>query len=111
MAGNRNIGEKVDIWRWPSQNYGIVLGDTNARFPLWNENVPNRMPTNSGSVFKNWMASKNISQLNNGSPTYFSRKTDKGAVSGISFLHSSLLDKSTWKAINDLGPSANHYQV
>ena len=54
-----NLGEELDVWRWPSKNYNIVVGDTNAHPPLWNENVPNGNANKHGSAFDDWMASKN----------------------------------------------------
>ena len=100
--GNLSEGD-FDVRRWPSNNYDMVLGDTNAHSPLWDNNMRNGVADKRGLIFEDWIADTNMAQLNEGLPTHVNRKTGKGSAPDTSFVHSSMLDRCTWKTVNDFG--------
>ena len=88
---------------WPSKNHDMILGDFNAHSPLWDDSRKNSTPDVRGRKIEDWLANSDMACVNTGEPTHVSRSTGTESAPDISFVHSSLLDKVTWKTLSQLG--------
>ena len=95
-ASSSNVGMN----KWPSKSCDIILGDINAHSVLWDKTLN---PDRRGDDFEDWLAANDMHCLNNGDPTRHNRSTDTDSVPDVSIVHSSRLDKFTWKIVDDLG--------
>ena len=89
--------------KWPSENQDILLGDFNAHSLLWDDNTRNGTTDIRGRKIEDWLTETDMSCLNTGKPTAVNRSTGKPSAPDISFIHSALLDKITWKTLDQLG--------
>ena len=88
---------------WPSKNHDILLGDFNAHSLIWDDTNRNNNTDTRGKKIEDWLSETEMSCLNAGTPTYVNRSTGKQSAPYTSFIHSSLLDKVTWKSLDQLG--------
>ena len=91
------IDGEFDPRRWPCREYDIIAGDTNAHSQLWDDSVSSGVADKRGKVLENWLAVKNMTHINHGSPTHTA-----GTAPDTSFVSPGLLDKTEWKTVNEL---------
>ena len=95
--------EHISTDNWPSKNHVLILGDFNAHSLLWDDNTRDGTPDRRGKKIEDWLAETGMACINSGEPTFVSRSNGRETAPDISLLHSSLLDKVTWKTSNKLG--------
>ena len=61
------------------------------------------MADRRGEKIEDWLAENNMACINTGEATHVSRSTGKEGAPDTSFIHSSLLDKVSWKTTNKMG--------
>ena len=88
---------------WPSKEYDMILGDVNAHSLLWDNNTSNGTSDTRAEKIEDWLASSGMACLNDGKRTHFNRSTGGEAAPDTSFVHSSLLDKVSWRTTKKLG--------
>ena len=99
-----------DVRRWPTKEYDIILGDTNAHSLLWDDNWEKPEADERGRVLENWCATHNMTAINDGRATRRSRNAaGKGTALDQAFVHSSRVDKFTWQVLDDL--SSDHKPI
>lgn len=89
--------------KWPNKRCDLILGDVNAHSPLWSNELENGQSDARGEIIENWMAANDMACINDGSTTRTNRATGTESTPDTAFAHSSLLDKLSWKVINELG--------
>ena len=88
---------------WPKREYDILLGDINAHSTIWDDIARNDVTDRRGEKIEDWLAENNMACINTGEATHVSRSTGKEGTPDTSFIHSSLLDKVSWKTTNKMG--------
>ena len=83
----------------------LLLGDMNAKHPLWNEN-----PNDKGELFFNLIQSNNISLLNSQSPTHFHIQTGTYSTIDLSICSSDCILDFSHKVMENLHGS-DHYPI
>ena len=91
------IDGEFDPRRWQCREFDIIVGDTNAHSQLWDDSVSSGVADKRGKVLENWLAVKNMTHINHGSPTH-----KAGTAPDTSFVSPGLLDKTEWKTVNEL---------
>lgn len=84
----------------------ILLGDFNAKHPLWGDNNINRL----GRTIENMTINHNISILNNGSPTHLHIQTDTLHAIDLSICSSDFINELDWSVLDDLYGS-DHFPI
>ena len=79
------------------------MGDINAHSTIWDDNARNGVTDRRGEKIEDWLAENNMACINTGEATHISRSTGKEGTPDTSFIHSSLLDKVSWKTTNKMG--------
>ena len=103
------VSDGFDVRRWPTKEYDVILGDTNAHSLLWDDSWEKPDADERGRVIENWCASNNMAPINDGKPTRKCRKDGKGTAPDQAFVHASKLDKFTWEVVDDL--SSDHSPI
>ena len=78
------------------------MGDINAHSTIWDDNARNGVTDRRGEKIEDWLAENNMACINTGEATHISRSTGKEGTPDTSFIHSSLLDKVSWKTTNKI---------
>ena len=65
---------------------------------MWDDSVSSGVADKRGKVLENWLAVKNMTHINHGTPTHTA-----GTAPDTSFVSPGLLDKMEWKTVNELG--------
>ena len=92
----------VKTHKWPCKPFDCVLGDFNAHSPLWGKDCDDGDAR--GHDIEEWMATSGMLPLNDLSVTRNSRSANSSDTApDISIVHSSLIDKFSWKTDDDLG--------
>ena len=102
-SSNPGMISNVKTHKWPRKEYDIVLGDINAHSILWDNSA---RPDERGAEVEEWLAEHDMHCLNSGEPTQYSKGKDQYSSPDVSMVHSSRLDKFTWKVLDELG--SNH---
>ena len=61
------------------------------------------LPTEEGKKIEDWVADTGMASLNTGEATHTNRSTGKLTAPDITFVHSSMMDKLSWRTLNMLG--------
>ena len=88
---------------WPCKEYDMILGDVNAHSLLWDNNTKNGTSDRRAEKIENWLASTGMACINDGTPTHVHRSTGRESAPDTTFVHSSLLDKVSWRTTKKLG--------
>ena len=99
VTSNPTAAPYVTPNAWPNKDYDIILGDINAHSILWDSKVS---PDDRGEAVEEWLANNSMHVLNTGESTRYSRNTDSDSAPDVSIVHTSRLDKFTWKVVQDL---------
>lgn len=92
-----------DVRRWPTKEFDIILGDTNAHSLLWDDSWDKPEADERGRVLENWCATYNMTAINDGKATRRSRNAEgKGTAPDQAFVHASKMDRFTWEVVDDL---------
>ena len=91
--------------KWMSTSYDCLFGDFNAKSEVWDNQVAegNIQTDDRGELIEEWLSSTNMICLNNGSRTRTDRNDGTDSAPDISFVHSSLAEKFTWRVEDQLG--------
>ena len=100
---NTVVEDSISPENWSCKEGDIILGDVNAHSLLWDENTRDDRTDKRAEKIESWLADHDMACVNDGQPTHVHRTSGKESAPDITFVHSSLLDKVTWKSINDLG--------
>ena len=84
----------------------LLLGDFNARSPLWGDTVQNQ----KGKLIESLVSQHSISILNNGSPTHFHNQTNSLSCIDLSLCSSEAVPDFEWNVSNDLYNS-DHFPI
>jgi len=109
MTANANKKTDITTTRWMCTEYDCLFGDFNAHSEIWDDRMAETASgaDSRGELIENWVASTNMISINDGSPTRTNRSArndnDDDTTPDISFVHSSLMDKFSWKVENELG--------
>ena len=103
------VSNCFDVRRWPTKEYDVILGDTNAHSLLWDDSWDKPNADERGRVIENWCATHNMTPINDGKPTRRCRKSGKGTAPDQAFVHASKLDRFTWEIVDDL--SSDHSPI
>ena len=76
------------------------MGDINAHSSLWDKQANQ---DTRGDAVENWLAINDMSCLNDGTPTRYSKSVDSISTPDVSLVSSSLIDKCAWRVIDALG--------
>jgi hypothetical protein len=102
-SSNPEMISNIKPDKWPRKEFDIVLGDINAHSTLWDHSAK---PDSRGDLVEEWLAEHDMHCLNSGEPTQYSKANDSYSAPDVSMVHSSRLDKFTWKIVDELG--SNH---
>ena len=94
--------EMSAVGKWPCMEYDMILCDANAHSLFWDENCKNGKSDSRGEILETWFGNR-MTPLNDGKPTHMHRSTGTMSTPDISLVHSSMLDKTTWRMLNELG--------
>ena len=95
--------DAITTENWPCKGNDIVLGDFNAHSSLWDDNTKNGISDRRARKIEDWLAETGMASLNTGEATHVSRSTGTLSAPDITFAHSSMMDKLSWKTLNVLG--------
>ena len=84
----------------------LLLGDFNARSPLWGDSVTNA----KGRVIETLLLHNPYSILNTDAPTHFHTQTDSLSCIDLSLCSSDIIGNIQWTALDDLYNS-DHYPI
>jgi ribonuclease HI/exonuclease III len=102
----RERRSEVTLDRWPSGVDDIIVGDINAHSVLWDKTLEekerNDEGTKRGGLVEEWMADKDMMTANDRNPTLNSTSGTSSAPD-LSIVHTSKLDKFSWKTLDELG--------
>ena len=97
---------EVTLDRWPTGVDDIILGDINAHSALWDKTLDekerNDEGTKRGGLVEEWMADKDMMTVNDRNSTLNSTSGTSSAPD-LSIVHTSKLDKFSWKTLDELG--------
>ena len=100
--------DRIVVEEWPHEKYDIILGDTNAHSPLWDDSIGDGASDKRGKKIEEWLATTGMATINSGDPTHTCKLP--GSIThtapDTSFAHPSMLDKLQWTVINDM--SSDH---
>ena len=108
--GRRAVGRDMslrsnlfDVRRWPTKEFDIILGDTNAHSLLWDDSWDKPEADERGRVLENWCATYNMAAINDGKGTRRSRNAEgKDTAPDQAFVHASKMDRFTWEVVDEL---------
>ena len=75
-------------------------GGLNAHSSLWDKQANQ---DTRGDAVENWLTINDMSCLNDGTPTRYSKSVDSISTPDVSLVSSSLIDKCAWRVIDALG--------
>ena len=93
--------DAITMENWPCKGNDILLGDFNAHSSLWDDSTD--ASDRRGKKIEDWIADTGMASLNTGEATHTNRSTGKLTAPDITFVHSSMMDKLSWRTLNMLG--------
>ena len=93
--------DAITMENWPCKGNDILLGDFNAHSSLWDDSTD--ASDRRGRKIEDWIADTGMASLNTGEATHTNRSTGKLTAPDITFVHSSMMDKLSWRTLNMLG--------
>ena len=96
-----NRVEVFNLRHWPSKEFDLILGDTNAHSALWDENWEGSSDQR-GEAIENWLAN-GMACMNDGRPTHIHRGNGNLSAPDTSLIHPALIDKTSWEVHTGLG--------
>ena len=95
--------DNISPEHWPCKEYDMILGDVNAHSLLWDDNTKDGIPDKRAEKIEEWLTETGMKFINTGEATHVNRSTGSESAPDVSFVHSSLLDKVSWRVVDKLG--------
>ena len=87
----------------------LILGDMNARSPIWGDNGANS-PNRCGGIFEQLLSEYNVYLLNTDSYTHYHCQTDTYSIIDLSICSSDCTDEFNF-SVNQCLHGSDHYPI